>query len=122
MGVYWHYLNDAKKEYVSLSDLRDGGDKENAAIYCSEALAFLMIGPPYRETCHGRWHDDHVKIEADYSRCTSDLDERGYSNISGILLQDLREYFAGDPDNRFAKGEQSPRWEKQGYEDPRVVP
>lgn len=117
MGTYWHYVCDQEKEYISLSDLRDGGDKENAVIYCGEILAYIM-GP------RGRWAGELVKIQADYERCTPDLDDAGYQNISALVLYQFREYESMYPGivSRFRKPEDSPRWEQDGYGDPRVVP
>ena len=57
MGTYYRYVNYTRKEFVSLSDLRNGGDKENAALYCGPALIYLLRWP---YTCgdgyRGRWY------------------------------------------------------------------
>lgn len=43
MGTLYRYVNHTRKEFVSLSDIRDGGDKDNAAVWCGGVLAYLML-------------------------------------------------------------------------------
>jgi hypothetical protein len=105
MGTYYRYVNYTRREFVSLSDLRDGGDKENAVLYCAPALAWLIVQP---HTCgddyRGRWrsyastapaHD--VRIVSDASHDFYDMEEgdtesfpEGFLNITPGLLQSLR--------------------------------
>jgi hypothetical protein len=104
MGTYYRYVNFTRHEFVSLSDLRDGGDKENAVLYCAPALAWLIVSP---RTCgdgyRGRWssyadvpsHD--IRIVSDASHDFYDMEEGGTPtfpesllNITPGLLQSLR--------------------------------
>lgn len=45
MGTYYRYVNYSREEFVCLSHLRDIGDKENAALCCAPALAWLIVQP-----------------------------------------------------------------------------
>jgi hypothetical protein len=98
MGTYYRYVNYTRREFVSLSDLRDGGDKENAVLYCGPALAWLLVWP---HTCgdgyRGRWrsraesapaHD--VRIVSDGSFDFTDMADEGFLNITPGLLQSMR--------------------------------
>lgn len=107
MGAYYRYVNYTRKEFVSLSGLRSGGDKENAALYCAPALAYLMLWP---YTCgdgyRGRWYsrldrtgdNDVIHIVTDGEFDFLDMDDGGtrrfpdsFLNITPGLLQSLRE-------------------------------
>jgi len=110
MGTYYRYVNFTLCEFVSLSDLRDGGDKENAAMYCAPALAHLLVSP---DTCgdgyRGRWrsygadqpaHD--VRIVTDGAFDFYDMQEGGvpwarepFLNITPGLLQSMRAAWPG---------------------------
>jgi hypothetical protein len=105
MGTYYRYVNFTRREFISLSDLRDGGDKENAVLYCAPAFAWLLVVP---YTCgdgyRGRWrsyesaapaHD--IRIVSDASHDFYDMEAGGTSsfpaaflNITPGLLQSLR--------------------------------
>jgi len=95
MGTYYRYVNYTRKEFVRLSDLRDGGDKENAVLYCAPALAWLLVWP---HTCgdgyRGRWqsevHADDVRIVGDGAVDFATMDEE-FLNITPGLLQSMRE-------------------------------
>lgn len=58
MGTYFHFVNHQLREIVTLSNLRDGGDKDNAVEVCSPALTWLMA--PWwmggDDGYCGRWH------------------------------------------------------------------
>lgn len=110
MGVYYRYANFTRREFVSLSDLRDGGDKENAALYCAPVLAWLIV---YPHTCgdgyRGRWRPyesttpaDDVRIVTDSIYDFCDMEEggtqsfpEGFLNITPGLLQSLRAAYPG---------------------------
>lgn len=98
MGVYYRYVNFTRREFVDLSDLRDGGDKENAVLYCAPALAWLIVQP---HTCgdgfRGRWRSyapanpaQDVRIASDATYDFYDMEEDGFLNITPGLLQSLR--------------------------------
>lgn len=105
MGTYYRYVNFTLGEFVSLSDLRDGGDKENAAMYCAPALAHLLVSPDTSgDGYRGRWrsydadqpaHD--VRIVTDSAFDFYDMEEGGvawardpFLNITPGLLQSMR--------------------------------
>jgi len=99
MGAYYRYVNYTRGEFVCLSDLRGGGDKENAALYCAPALAWLLVwahacGDGYR----GRWapqgitevsRADDVRIVTDGTVDFADMDDT-FLNITPGLLQSMR--------------------------------
>jgi hypothetical protein len=98
MGTYYRYVNFTLHEFVGLSDLRDGGDKENAVLYCAPALAWLFVQP---HTCgdgyRGRWrpyvsavpaHDVRIVSDGEYD--FYDMEEDGFLNITAGLLQSMR--------------------------------
>ena len=105
MGTYYRYVNFTRGEFVSLSDLRDGGDKENAVLYCAPAIAWLLIPAHYSgDGYRGRWrsyasddpaHDVRVVSDASHDFCgmedggTRTFPE-GFVNITPGLLQSLR--------------------------------
>jgi len=110
MGIYYRYANFTLKEYVSLSDLRDGGDKRNAVIHCAPALAWL-ISDSYNcdDGYHGRWRPQDsapraghwlravqsappdMRIISDNEYDWYDLDhDQGFLNISPGLLHSMR--------------------------------
>jgi len=94
MGTYYRYVNLTRQEFVGLSDLRRGGDKENAVLYCAPALAWLLMypnGDGYR----GRWaggvhRSDDIRLVADNSYDFGEMDEK-FLNITPGLLQSMRE-------------------------------
>jgi hypothetical protein len=99
MGTYYRYVNYSRQEFVSLHGLRDGGDKENAALYCAPALAWLLV---WRETCgdgyRGRWAPtlagsvaDDVRIVSDGAHDFTDMEDAAFLNITPGLLQSLRQ-------------------------------
>lgn len=104
MGTYYRYVNYTRKEFVSLSDLREGGDKADAVLYCSRALAWLLLGThAYGDGYRGRWASeqaagdlaageagDNVRIVGDYIDFGS-MDET-FLNITPGLLQSMREH------------------------------
>jgi hypothetical protein len=95
MGSYFRYVNYTRRECVGLSDLRDGGDKENAALYCGPALAWLLLWPPVcGDGYRGRWHRpdgaDDVRIVSDGAHDFGDMDDAGFLNITPGLLQSMR--------------------------------
>lgn len=106
MGTYYRYVNFTRKEFVSLSGLRAGGDKENAAIYCAPALAWLLVFP---HSCgdgyRGRWHArpaDDVRVVTDGEFNFYDMDNGDIStfpepflNVTPGLLQSMRRQAAG---------------------------
>lgn len=110
MGTYYRYVNFTRREFVSLSDLRDGGDKENAVLYCGPALLWLLV---YPHTCgdgyRGRWRSwmtDHpahdVRVISDATHDFYEMEEGGTSrmpdrflNITPGLLQSLRAAYPG---------------------------
>lgn len=100
MGTYYRYVNYTREEFVHLSNLRDGGDRENAALYCAPALAWLIIWP---HTCgdgyRGRWarqrgsgaaRSDDVRIVGDGVVDFADMDD-AFLNITPGLLQSMRD-------------------------------
>ena len=96
MGTYYRYVNYTRREFVGLSDLRDGGDKENAVLYCAPALAWLLVWP---HTCgdgyRGRWASqseagDDVRIVGDGAVDFSGMDDT-FLNITPGLLQSMRD-------------------------------
>lgn len=118
MGTYYRFVNYTRREYVTLSRLRDGGDKENAVHHCADALTWLMF--PCRSlddtdrTCRGRWNRDarqttdypiegpiYVMTGADVIAIVADhtFDEPeycgGFVDISEHLRQEL---FEEDPE------------------------
>jgi len=110
MGTYYRYVNFTLGEFVSLSDLRDGGDKENAAIVCAPALAHLIVRPHLcGDGYRGRWcsfgadqpaYDVRIVTDGDFD--FYEMEEGGVSwakepflNITPGLLQSLREVWPG---------------------------
>ncbi len=101
MGTHYRYVNYTRKEYLSLSDLRDGGDKVSALIYCSAALAWLLMPGWMRGDGYcGRWAPvletrsrqdvDHKLTVANDIRVVPDYDDwhhlEEFVNISpGVL-------------------------------------
>ena len=108
MGTYYRYVNYTREEFVSLSDLRDGGNKENAALYCAPALAWLLIWPHVcGDGYRGRWapkiisarkfgsidrkeQADDVRIVTDAVYDFPDMEDAGFLNITPGLLQSMR--------------------------------
>lgn len=77
MGVYYKYVNHTLHEYVDLSDLREGGDKKNAVLWCGAVLGYLLMPGngeiKYRHTgqraaYQGRWHSSDVAEHLAYGR------------------------------------------------------
>jgi hypothetical protein len=104
MGTYYRYVNYTREEFVCLSDLRDGGDTENAVLYCAPALAWLIVWP---HTCgdgyRGRWapqreagveRSDDVRIVGDGAVDFADMDDT-FLNITPGLLQSMRDQVPG---------------------------
>lgn len=97
MGTYYVYCNHTRKEFVTLSDLRDGGDKLNAVYYCAEALIYLMDPcANWQDKYRGRWHKQpteecpRIEVLPDCETDTYDLEESmGYTNISRPLLIEM---------------------------------
>ena len=97
MGTYYRYVNYTREEFVCLSHLRDGGDKDNAVLYCAPALTWLLVsarGDGYR----GRWAPqyvggvkcaDDVRIIGDGTVDFHDMNET-FLNITPGLLQSMR--------------------------------
>lgn len=112
MGTYYRYVNYTRQEFVSLSGLRAGGDKENAVLYCAPALLYLIahrhaLGDGYR----GRWApvdqrperpgrppggvaasrstSDDVRVVSDAVYDFCDMDEE-FLNITPGVLQSMR--------------------------------
>lgn len=100
MGTYYRYVNYTRKEFIGLSDLRDGGDKENAALYCAPALAWLLVWPHVcGDGYRGRWaprrvagvgHADDVRIVTDAVHDFLDMEDAAFLNITPGLLQSMR--------------------------------
>ncbi len=119
MGTYWQYVNHTKRECVSLSHLRDGGDKWGAALTCAPALVYLLGTQSYGYDFEGRWRTDKVEIVADGAqdssypdiRFHSDYLIRGYAkdchpnkyytDISIPLLEELKRQYGRDWGNLF---------------------
>jgi len=99
MGTYYKYVNHTRREYVDLSDLRGGGDKMNAVLWCGSVLGYLLMPGEGelrygRPDCYkGRWHSSNVgesmayqmplpagaspqvvNVEADYEDWWSEID------------------------------------------------
>lgn len=98
MGTYYRYVNYTRREFVGLSDLRDGGDKENAALYCAPALAWLLVWPYVcGDGYRGRWASEgrhaeasDVRIVTDGAHDFGDMEDAGFLNITPGLLQSMR--------------------------------
>lgn len=103
MGTYYRYVNYTRKEFVSLSSLRDGGDKENAVLYCAPALTWLLVWPHLRgDGYRGRWARRHatgvsevvcaddVRIVSDGEHNFTDMVDEAFLNITPGLLQSMR--------------------------------
>ena len=95
MGTYYRYVNYTRREFVDLSDLRDGGDKENAALYCGRALVWLLLWPRAGDPYRGRWNPlvkgaDDIRIVSDGAHDFADMNDDGFLNISPGLLQSMR--------------------------------
>lgn len=98
VGTYYRYVNFTRREFVSLHDLRDGGDKENAVLYCAPALAWLLVWPHVLgDSYRGRWHRDlreqadEVRVVRDSVYDFLDMEDNGFLNISAGVLQSMRE-------------------------------
>jgi len=98
VGSYYRYVNYTRREFVGLSDLRNGGDKENAALYCAPALAWLLVWPhECGDGYRGRWAPryvdgaaDDVRIVTDGAHNFLDMDDAGFLNITPGLLASMR--------------------------------
>lgn len=110
MGTYYRYANFTRREFFGLSDLREGGDKENAVLYCAPALAWLLLWPHacgdgYRGRWHGRWHGrpaEDIRVVGDGEVDFYDMTHGGtrefdepFLNISPGLLQSMRTQVPG---------------------------
>jgi hypothetical protein len=95
MGVYYRYVNFTRREFVGLSDLRDGGDKENAVVYCGPAIAWLIMPPRIGDDFRGRWAYarytvQDIRVVSDGEHDFGEMDEDGFLNITPGLLQSFR--------------------------------
>jgi hypothetical protein len=108
MGTYYFYVNHTTDEYVDVG--RVCGDAK-AAISCGVVLAYLMIPvSPDRAQgrCHGRWASRPYLTAADQVNravtslsapavaivADGDVDDEcltrsGYTDITGILMEDI---------------------------------
>lgn len=99
MGTYYRYVNYTRREFVDLSDLRDGGDKESAALYCGPALVWLLLWPSSRDPYRGRWYPrvegpEDIRIVTDGAHDFPDMNDE-FLNISPGLLQSMRSAVPG---------------------------
>lgn len=98
MGTCYRYVNYTRREFVGLSDLRDGGDGENAALYCAPALAWLLVWPhELGDGYRGRWSPQYIDGAADDIQIVTDgahdflnMDDAGFLNIAPGLLASMR--------------------------------
>jgi len=106
MGTYYRYVNFTRREFFGLSDLREGGDKENAVLYCAPALAWLLLWPhACGDGYRGRWHArpaEDIRVVSDGEVDFYDMTHGGtrefdepFLNISPGLLQSMRTQVPG---------------------------
>jgi len=111
MGTYYKYVNHTRREYVDLSDLRGGGDKMNAVLWCGAVLGYLLMPGngelQYdRPDCYqGRWHSSDVggpmayqkplpataspqvvNVEADYEDWWMDIEPKHHVGGSSVVV------------------------------------